>query len=192
MIQFSLQEFSMSDRVTEIKKIILCSILIALVIVGSYLSLPIGPVPIVLQNFFILLLALILPWRLTAISIAAYLVMGLVGMPVFAGGAGGYVHFTSPSAGYLLGYFPAAVLASLIANSGKAHPVKDMASALVFLTIVYVLGVSWLMIKLHFPLAKGLAAGFTPFILIDAIKAVLAIAMIQFIRKPVQEMTQAS
>ena len=88
----------------------------ALISIGAYISIPIGPVPIVLQNFFVLLAGVMLPRRTAAASVAVYLFLGAVGLPVFSGGTGGFAHFIGPTGGYLIAYLPAAYCIALIAD----------------------------------------------------------------------------
>ena len=80
------------------------SLLAALTAVGAYIAIPIGPVPIVLQNLFVYLTGLLLGSRWGLMGIAAYLLAGAVGLPVFAGGKGGIGHLVGPTGGYLLGF----------------------------------------------------------------------------------------
>lgn len=90
--------------------------LAALMVVGSYLQIPIGPVPIVLANLFVLLAGLLLGSRWGAASVALYLFLGLIGLPVYAGGAAGPAALFGPTGGYLFGYLAAAFLTGLISE----------------------------------------------------------------------------
>ena len=76
----------------------------ALTAVGAYMALPIGPVPVVMQNLFVFLAGLILGGRWGLASVGIYLLAGAVGMPVFAGGTGGVGRFFGPTGGYLIGW----------------------------------------------------------------------------------------
>ena len=86
---------------------VFASLLAALMAAGAYLSIPIGPVPIVLQNMFVLLAGLLLGSRWGLAGVAAYFLTGLCGLPVFAGGLGGIGRIVGPTGGYLIGYLPA-------------------------------------------------------------------------------------
>ena len=94
----------------------------ALTAVGAYISIPIGPVPIVLQNFFVILAGLLLGPVRGLVSVTVYLLIGAVGLPVFAGGTGGIGHFFGPTGGYLVGFLPAVFLTGLISHGAlKLH-----------------------------------------------------------------------
>lgn len=99
-----------------IRKLILAALFAALTVVGAYISfpLPFSPVPIVLQNLFVLLAGLMLGPRWSSISIGLYLVLGIVGLPVYAEGTGGIEHLIGPSGGFLFGFLAAAALTGYI------------------------------------------------------------------------------
>ena len=75
------------------------SLLAALTAVGAYLAIPIGPVPIILQNMFVLLSGLLLGSRWGLASVGVYVLAGACGLPVFAGGLGGFHALWVPRAG---------------------------------------------------------------------------------------------
>lgn len=81
------------------------------------------PVPITLQTFVIMLAALMLPWRQAGAAIALYLAAGALGLPVFAGGAS-TLALVGPSAGFLLGFLPAAVITSLLKGEARTDSTK--------------------------------------------------------------------
>ena len=74
---------------TQLRMTVYASLMAALTAAGAYLSIPIGPVPIVLQNLFVFLSGLLLGCRWGLASVGVYLLAGALGLPVFAGGAGG-------------------------------------------------------------------------------------------------------
>ena len=85
------------------KELILCALFIALITVGTFIKIPVGTDVYTLQFLFTLLAGLLLGPRLGAIAVGTYVVMGLVGIPVFASGGGpGYI--AQPTFGYLLGF----------------------------------------------------------------------------------------
>ena len=103
------------------------SLFAALTAVGAYIAIPIGPVPIVLQNFFVYLTGLLLGSKWGATSVAVYLLAGICGLPVFAGGRGGIGHIIGPTGGYLIGFLPAVFVIGFIKEK------KDTVSVLMLL-----------------------------------------------------------
>ena len=164
---------------------ILTSLMTALMIVGAYIRIPVGPVPFVLTNMFVLLAGLILGPKWGAASVALYLFLGLAGLPVFSGG-GGPGYFAGPTGGYLAGYLAAAAVVGLIAprrrpgeeGAGPPRPaVWTVTALLAGISVIYAFGIPWLKLILELSWAKALAAGFVPFILGDAIKAAAAVGV---------------
>ena len=160
----------------SIREISFYSVFVAFITAGAYISFPIGPVPIVLQNFFILLASLFLKPRLILLTIIVYLFAGLIGLPVFSGGKSGIVHFLGPTGGFLISYIPASFFASLFRNNIKFNfYVSSVGASFIFIIIVYVIGISWMIPAFGF--SKAIAFGLFPFIIPDIIKAAAAIAI---------------
>ena len=79
--------------IEKLRWMVLASLMAALTAVGAYIYVPIGPVPIVLSTLFVILSGLLLGSRWGPASMALYLLVGAIGIPVFAGGKGGFAHF---------------------------------------------------------------------------------------------------
>ena len=132
-----------------------------------------GPVPMTLQTLGVLLIGLTFGFRMAFAALAAYLVQGAIGLPVFAGGAGGAAHFIGPSGGYLVGFLFAAGLIGYLADKGFTKGwVGTMIALLAGTAVIYAFGLPWLGHLLGYE--NMLAYGFTPFVLGDTIKLVLA------------------
>jgi len=166
----------MENRAEKLTKVVLTCLFVALISIGAYIALPLpgSPVPIVLQNMFIMLAALLLGpwWGLAATSL--YLLLGLLGMPVFSGGAGGIAKLLGPTGGYLVGYIPATLVIGLVARLGRRKAFPNMIACLAGMIIVDAFGVLRLKTVLDIGWGKALAAGLYPFIIGDLIKIVLA------------------
>jgi len=102
----------------RLSRFVTASLLLALIVVGAYISADISQfsVPITLSSLFVILAALFLPPVWTAGVIALYLILGAVGLPVFAGGATGIEVLFGPIGGRFAGYLPGAVAASLLSG----------------------------------------------------------------------------
>jgi len=145
----------------------------ALTSIGAYLIIPIGPVPIVLQNLFVLLTGLLLPPASAAGTMFLYLVLGAIGIPVFAGGTGGIAHFFGPTGGYLLSYLPAATIISLIA-SRKHEGLRVVLALLTGAGCIYLVGITWLILLSGMSLGQSLSVGLLPFLPGDLVKIAAA------------------
>ncbi|MFN2356554.1 MAG: biotin transporter BioY [Desulfotignum sp.] len=165
-----------------LRSIVYTALFVALISVGAFIAIPIGPVPIVLQNMFVLLAGLILgpAWGLTCVAV--YLLVGLAGLPVFAGGTSGIGKLFGPTGGYLLGYLPAVfVTGTLSAWLGK-RPGWDILALTAGSVVVYAAGVPWLKIAFAMSWGKAMAAGMLPFLVGDVIKIAAAAAIAGKIR----------
>ena len=160
-------------------KIAFTALFAALTAAGAFIAIPVGPVPIVLQNLFALLSGLVLGPALGSASIGLYLLAGLLNFPVFAGGSGGIVRFAGPTGGFLIGYLLAAFTAGLIAGrprqETKSPLPRIIAAVIAGFLVVYVPGVAWLKISRSLSWSRALIAGFLPFIAGDALKGIAAV-----------------
>lgn len=122
------------------KELILCALFIALITVGTFIKIPVGTDVYTLQFLFTLLAGLLLGPRLGAIAVGTYVVMGLVGIPVFASGGGpGYI--AQPTFGYLLGFIVQAWVNGAWARKAKQINFRSLLEAnLVGMVIVYLFG----------------------------------------------------
>jgi biotin transport system substrate-specific component len=176
----------MNDHNPDLRKLVLASLMAALIAVGGYIAIPVGPVPIVLQNLFVLVAALLLGSRWAAASVAVYLLAGACGLPVFAGGGGGLGHLFGPRGGYLFGFLVAAWTVGRISEISRQRPAAEITGMVLGSLIIYAVGVPWLGTLLGFSLGKALAVGMYPFILGDALKIAAAWLIVRSVRPLVQ------
>lgn len=164
------------------KEMAIIGALAAVICVLGPLTLQVGPIPFSLAPIGVMLAPTVLKGFKGLISILIYLLIGLIGLPVFSGFSGGFAKFASPTGGYLLGY----LLAGLIICIAKPL-VKNLATEYLVLVIaligLYLLGVSWLAVSTGMGYAKALSVGAYPFIIPDLIKAAIALFLGNVIRK---------
>lgn len=172
----------MENQDLQLKRMVYAALMAALTAVGAYIAIPIGPVPIVLQNLFVMLTGLLLGGRWGVISIGVYLVAGAVGLPVFAGGTGGVGKFVGPTGGYLLGYVPAVYLIGMISEKGRGRVIVDVLAMVAGSAIVYAFGVPWLKVITGMSLSKAMAVGMLPFLIGDIIKITAAVPIARALR----------
>ena len=131
------------------------------------------PVPQTLQTLGVMLIGLTFGFRLATLTLLLYLFEGAIGLPVFAGYSGGMAKIIGGTGGYLVGFVLAAALIGYLADRKFT---ASWAGTLVALfageVIIFGLGVGWLTYLYGFD--KALEWGFTPFVLWDALKLVLA------------------
>ena len=129
-------------RKSRTKSMALCALFIALMAVGSFIRIPAPIVPITLQAQIALLAGVCLGGTWGCISIVLYMLLGLIGAPIFAGG-GGVSYVFQASFGYLLGFAVSAFVSGTIARRGVITRKKIALALSVGLLITYVIGTAY-------------------------------------------------
>lgn len=152
------------------------------------IAIPGTPVPITGQTFGVLLVGAALGARRALASMSLYLLIGILGAPVFRGGAHGISQFASvseggvialaPTGGYLIGMLFTGWIVGRLADLGWDRTVLGTVGAMLIGTLViYAFGASWLSVSLNLPLAEGIAKGVLPFLFGDALKLLAAVGV---------------
>ncbi|RYC98016.1 biotin transporter BioY [Facklamia hominis] len=156
---------------------------IGLLTIASQLSFHLGPIPFTCQTLAVFILALLYPLRLFLCLYGVYLLMGLIGLPVFANFSGGVGYLLSPSFGFLLAFLLAGVIIAYYRDRGKSI----LLGLLLAQVIIYLIGLTYMAWILNGHLAKGLnfkqilQLGCLPFIPGDLVKAWLAYRISQIL-----------
>lgn len=126
------------------------------------------------QTFAVLLVGATLGSKRGAASMVLYIVLGALGLPVFADGASGAAYLSGATLGYLVGFVIAAYVIGLLAERGLERSVRtSLIPFFVGTTIIYVCGVAWLAVVLG-SFSRALTAGLVPFLIGDVIKLTAA------------------
>ena len=134
------------------------------------------PVPITGQTLGVLLAGTALGWWRAGAALVLYAVAGVAGVPWFAGHSSGYA---SASFGYVVGFVAAAVLCGYLAGRGADRSVlRSLPAMIAAEVVIYAFGLTWLAIDLHLAASATIAAGLTPFLAGDAIKAAIAAGLL--------------
>ncbi|MBI3236619.1 MAG: biotin transporter BioY [Chlamydiales bacterium] len=166
--------------IQEILIVLGASVIIALFAPLS-IPLPFTPVPIALHSHVILLLAAILGSKRAPMAVIAYLSQGLLGLPVFAGGASGLLYFAGPRGGYLVGYLVASYVTALIIEKSSSRTGGSVFRALAAGNLViYLFGCSWLAQFVGF--SSALLLGALPFLAGDILKLLAAVKALKVLR----------
>jgi len=161
--------------------------------IGAFIEIPFVPVPLTLQTFFVLLSGLLLGARLGAASQFIYMMMGVIGLPVFAGGTSGIGVITGPTGGYIIGFIMGAFCTGLLVEKGagrklvhdekRSFYVRDAIAIGAGVVAIYLCGIAQLMNFLGIGLYSAMKVGVIPFLLGDLVKAILAISLAERVRK---------
>ncbi len=163
-----------ADKMTT-KGLVYASLFGALTAAGAFIVIPMPLVPITAQTFFLNIAAILLGGPLGAVSQFIYVMLGVVGIPVFAGGKAGLGVLFGPTGGYLLGFIIAAFIIGTINKMKKSAGIFwNIFSMSIGMLIIYSLGSFQLSLVAKMNFHKALAVGVLPFIPGDIIKILLA------------------
>lgn len=172
------------------KELTLMAIMLALLIVCSQLSLPIGPIPITLQIFSVLLIGMLLSPKQAFIVTATYAVLGLVGLPVFAGFKGGFHSVFSLSFGFVISFIVSSTVLAILTQSNKGNFKYNLLAGLFASLIIYAIGLPYMSLIFQHVMdvpktfTEVMALGMTPFLIGDLIKLVFAATIVNKLYHP--------
>lgn len=163
--------------------IILAALFAALTVVLAQITIPIPLVPITGQTIAIGLIAIILGSRWGAVAVGIYLLMGLIGLPVFAQGKAGTGVLLGPTGGYLIGFvFKVYVLGKFLERTSYRFWVVLIAiNVVTFLTMF--IGTAWLKVVAGLSWQQAFITGYVPFIGVEFIKSVMITVVGLAVRK---------
>lgn len=153
--------------------IILTALFTALISAGAFIKIPMIPVAMTLQTLFVFLTGLLLPFKWATLSVALYIVLGAIGLPVFTSG-GGLAALLAPSGGFIFGFLLSVVVGSLLMQKNHSSILYNLIVVIIMELLTYLIGIPWLKIKLATTWAKAFSVGLVPFIIGDCVKMVVA------------------
>lgn len=151
---FTTINLEVSVKNLKARDLVMCSLFVALIIVGTFIRIPIPVLPFTLQLLFTMLAGLLLGPELGASAVIVYIILGLIGLPVFTEG-GGFAYIFKPTFGYIVGFAVGAYATGKIANKEKRPDMKRLLIAnFVGLAIVYIFGMVYYYFISNFYLAS--------------------------------------
>ena len=163
------------------------ALMAAVMCVLGPLTVPIGAVPISLANFVICLTAWLLGPKFGTLSVAVYLLIGLVGVPVFSGYGAGIAKLAGPTGGYLVGYLLLAFIGGLFIEKSKGQPIVSGIGLVLGDAACYVLGTAWFVFQMQCELSYALSVCVYPFIALDLAKIVVSCIVGALLRKRLEQ-----
>lgn len=140
------------------------------------ISIPFSPVPISFTNFAIYLVVYALGTKKGTVSYLLYLLLGVVGLPVFSAFTAGIAKFVGPTGGYLIGFIFTAVIVGFFVERFPEKRFMGIIGMIAGLIMCYIFGTVWLALSLKVSFAQALLIGVVPYLIGDAVKiAVVAV-----------------
>ena len=161
-------------RTTNTYAMAVTALMTAVTCILAPLSIPIGPVPISLTNFAIYLALYLLDWKKGTVSYIIYLLLGLVGLPVFSGFTGGLGKLAGPTGGYLAGFLIMLLIAGLIVHASHGKRIPSIFGMILGSAATYLFGTLWLAFQMDLGFMAALSIGVLPYLAGDLIKILIA------------------
>lgn len=181
------------------RSVAFCGLSIALMAVAAWVTVPFGPVPFTLQTLAVMFVLFALTPQQALASIAGYLILGAIGLPVFASFKGGLAALVGPTGGFIVGFFVAGAVALAVGALVKGVPAfsseteksffgakiaagvlaRNLVMGIVFLIVLYAFGWAWLMYAASMSAEAAFFAVVAPFVVIDLVKMIAAVLLAQ-------------
>ncbi len=168
----------------KVRSLVFCALFAAVIAVLAQVQIPLpGLVPISLATFGVMLSGLLLGWRCGTLAVAVYVLLGAVGIPVFAGFKGGLSALMGPTGGYIVGYLPYALLAGLEILNLRDKLWGRCVLLVIGTAVCYALGTAWFVHVTGRTLAESMALCVVAFLPGDAVKIILAAVLTPRLKK---------
>lgn len=165
-------------RFAALRAILLIALGTALLTLSAKIEVPFRPVPMTMQTLVVLVIGATYGLRLAGATVAAYILQGALGLPVFAGPVAGVAYLMGPTGGFILGFLAAALVTGFMAERGFDRSLIRI-TVMMFIghAIIFIAGLGWLSTVM--PLAQAWALGAMPFMAATLLKTALAVALVQ-------------
>lgn len=180
------QDKQKNSSKNAVKDLVFTAMFAALIAVCSILSIPIGEVPITLQTFAVCLAAAMLGWKRGTLSVLIYVLLGAVGVPVFAGMTGGVGILAGPTGGYIIGFIPAAIIIGFAADKWERKALPLIVAMVLGVLVCYLIGTIWFMVVTGMGIGESLMLCVVPFLIPDGVKIALAMILSNRLSKVVK------
>lgn len=170
----------------SIYSLAMIAVMTAVTCILAPLSISIGPIPISFTNLAIYFALYLLGWKKGTVSYLVYLLIGIVGLPVFSGFTGGIAKFLGPTGGYIVGFIPMAIISGIVIDRFKSRWIQ-LLGMLVGTAVCYAFGTAWFCLQTGSALVPALGLCVFPFIPGDLIKMVAAMLLGPVIRDRIRK-----
>lgn len=156
-----------------LKEQLLAAIFAGIIAIFSQVTIPLGLIPFSLQTFIVGLVVALLNRKIGVLAIVIYLLLGLIGFPVFAGAGSGLASLLGPTGGFLVGFLPMGFFIGTMLKKVPFTYSWTIAVELAGFLLTLLFGTFWLKFSGQLSWSQAFANGFLPFILPECIKAIL-------------------
>ncbi|MBE5935912.1 MAG: biotin transporter BioY [Lachnospiraceae bacterium] len=162
----------MEDNKT--KYITRIGVITAIMCIIAPISIPIGEIPITFTSLILFIFIYVVGWKTTLISYIIYVLIGLVGVPVFSGYVGGVSRILGPTGGYIIGMIPLIIISGIVINNSK-NKVVNILGLIIGTIVCYLFGMIWFSFIMNIRFIMAFNICIVIFIPGDVIKIIMAI-----------------
>lgn len=179
----------MTKNIISTKNMVTCGLMAAILCIIAPLSIPLpgNLVPISLTNFILYLTAYVLDMKYSTVTYMVYLLIGIVGLPVFSNYGSGFAKVAGPTGGYLLGFIFIPLICGYINNKFEGKIYMSVIGMIMGLFFSYLLGTLWFSYQQSMSISASLSLCVYPFLIGDTIK-IIAAAIIGPVLKKVSKL----
>lgn len=154
----------------------------ALIAVCAWIAIPLT-VSVTLQTFAVCLTAGLLGWKRGVLSVAVYILLGIIGLPVFTGFNGGVAAVTGPTGGYVVGFLFTALVVGIALDKLGKKIWQNAVFMIAGVAVCYLFGTVWYVAAYKVGFAAALSTCVLPFLIPDAVKIALAAVLVNRLKK---------
>ena len=181
-----------NNMVFSIRDMAFTALFAAVLCAVAPFSVAIGPIPLSFATLVIYLAAGTLGWKYGVLSVALYIALGAVGLPVFSSFSGGFHKIAGVTGGFIIGYIPLALAAGIFAEFPKKTRLLYTLGMVIGTILLYTCGIAWFILQTGSSLGAALLACVTPFLIGDAIKIIIACIVAPQLRGALQRLKRPS
>lgn len=159
---------------SNIYPLAMTAVMAAVIAAVSPFAIPIGPISLSLCTLVLYVTPYILGWKRGAAATLVFILLGMMGVPVFTGFAGGIGKVLGPTGGYIAGYIPLVIITGLAIRFFPGHRAIQFLGMIAATAVLYALGTVWYMFQSGNPLDAAMKWCVFPFIPGDLMKMVIA------------------
>lgn len=180
------------STLTNTRQMVLIALMTAItcILAPCSIPLPFSPVPISFTNLVLYISIFVLGYKAATVSYIVYLLLGLVGLPIFSGFSGGLGKLAGPTGGYLIGFIFLTLIAGLFVDKseGKYRYVLYVAGMVLGTAVTYAFGTIWLAKQMSLTFMQGLAVGVIPYLPGDTAKIIIAMIIGPVLKKRINNL----
>lgn len=166
--------------------IVLIGLFSAVMTVCSLIQIPIGSFVFTLQTMGVFITASLLGWKKGTISVIVYVLLGIIGLPVFSSFSGGIGVLLGPTGGYIIGFIFTSLIVGFMTEKLAKKLFCQIVAMTVGLVVCYIFGTAWFMLQMKTGVAEAFFMCVFPYLIPDAFKIAFSAVLVNRIGKVIK------